>query len=742
MSVQNKQFNHIFSRTRVHVPLPDVSGGRTSSGVSERLLVLGQRIHVSFPTAVRARAVQRKSQGGGRASMRGLRGAGPRAEPRQGVRAHVASPGGRLSREANNCKLCAFLASTTAEPNIRSTTHKLLAFCSSQSYLFEVVRRDTSWRLVRKWGWDALEHDVFMAVVPEDPLVPKTAIPLRRLEMGLPRNGALYRLTQPRSADESRSRDPDPGLELVGVPLEEYEMEAADDWRRRNTHRHGLRTRSIVDMGELMKNLELIDKYDIPLEHLQRFIDFADDFGHTIENFLGIEKELALRMGIPLKEMVPHLQGRAAGRGERGEESNGGPSSPPASSIPERPVTSPSRPCMPLPLNRVQDKAILVSSMREPRVTIRNSEWATRGWAYQKGVLSKRRLVFTEEQVYWECRGMVLNETLDLQYRTTCFPVSSRATCTVSPSCSTTFQPRKGKERSQPVQKLDGHIHAYTSRKLTNSGDSLTVFWESRRTVRPGPQHTFALSISGWVHSARRIADGAEMYVASCPRREKFPSWTWAGWQGTATFSDSDASNAGGGGGEEQDDDEAADVECSELLHGADQRAVGQQHRPDLVGEMMLRDADGTEATLLTGRAPVSSTGYPNRRWLLTIRKPLVLRHMYLMRSVNEREWCRLMGKSARIHFSVPMTEAALTAGRKTGDLVTVPVFASTVPFIWNGVARFLILRRTHDGGGRWEKIGRLTLILEDWMMAKYGDTKKMLGNLLIKRFGKDIILV
>ncbi|RYP60223.1 hypothetical protein DL769_008212 [Monosporascus sp. CRB-8-3] len=865
---------------------------------------------------------------------------------------HVASLGDRLSRGTNDCKLCAFLASTTAEPSAKGAAHKLLAFCGSESYLFEAAPRDARGRLVRGPGWNALEHNVFMAVVPEDPLVPKTAVPLRWLEAGLPRGGAIYRLTQPRSADESRivlprelqpradftlmrawlnccrashdfcrprkpagatlrgfrvidcqafapqveerpwseryvalsyvwgpstekwprmvldaveitrrlgerylwvdrlcidqtdedekrflfskmnliyegaeftiigaagdartglpgvtrkqrkpqprveldrptrrsqdtnagssaQPDPDPGLELVGVPLEEYEREAAGERGWLDAHRHGLGSGLTLDMGELMKDQELMDKYDIPREHLRLFQDFADDFGHTIENFLEIQKELALRMGIPLKEMVPYLQGRAAGRGARGGGSNGGPSLPPAPSIPERPLTNPSKPYKPLPPSRVQGKTILVSSMQEPRVTVRDSEWATRGWTYQEGVLSKRRLVFTEEQVYWECCGMALNETLDLHPGIVqAEPGAPMPDYMLSgifegdmhrvPELQYGFRAGKREASGQSVRKLDGHVRAYTSRKLTNAGDSLNAFLgvaarysdESGLSLllgipvwaglfgdgKPGLQHTFALSISGWMHSAKRIADDAEMYVASCPRREEFPSWTWAGWQGTATFSEGDPSRAGGGSEEQDDDDddddEAADTEYSDFFTALTSEQWVSSVDKIWSAEMVLHDAGGTEATLLAGRAPVSSTGDPNRRWLLTIRKPLVLRHMYLMHSVNEWEWRRLMGKRVRIHLSVPMTEATLTAGHRAGDLATVLVFASTVPFVWNGVARFLILRRTDDGGGRWERIGRLTLILEEWMMDKYGDTKKMLDDLPVRSFGKDLILV
>ena len=50
--------------------------------------------------------------------------------------------------------------------------------------------------------------------------------------------------------------------------------------------------------------------------------------------------------------------------------------------------------------------------------------------------------------------------------------------------------------------------------------------------------------------------------------------------------------------------------------------------------EMLLHATDGSEATLLTDRAPVAGTADPGKTWLLTIRELLVLRHMYLMHAL------------------------------------------------------------------------------------------------------------
>lgn len=49
-----------------------------------------------------------------------------------------------------------------------------------------------------------------------------------------------------------------------------------------------------------------------------------------------------------------------------------------------------------------------------PEVAFRESKWNTRGWTYQEGMLSKRRLVFTDEMIYFQCYEMHGDEVLSL----------------------------------------------------------------------------------------------------------------------------------------------------------------------------------------------------------------------------------------------------------------------------------------------------------------------------------------
>lgn len=51
------------------------------------------------------------------------------------------------------------------------------------------------------------------------------------------------------------------------------------------------------------------------------------------------------------------------------------------------------------------------------RGTLEHTYWSTRAWCYQEALLSKRRLIFTDEQVYYECHGMSSCEVFDLPYR-------------------------------------------------------------------------------------------------------------------------------------------------------------------------------------------------------------------------------------------------------------------------------------------------------------------------------------
>ncbi|PKS08774.1 hypothetical protein jhhlp_004827 [Lomentospora prolificans] len=573
----------------------------------------------------------------------------------------------------------------------------------------------------------------------------------------------------------------DPYMECFNVSESEYmnEVEGHSEWL--DIYRHGLKSTMKIVLDE-MTDLESISeecrarKYDIPVEQVEYHESSAKELGLSFDVYMERAHEFASRIGIPFSELMPHLMMESARKASH-PFAQGEPLPP---IMPKRSTTTtnPSKPAKPLPPGKVPGKLILVSTMQDPRVSIRNSKWATRGWTYQEGVLSNRCLVFTEEQMYWECRGMAVSESLTLPIPA--FHVPSKrndywhfADYMLSgilegdmhrvPEFQYGFQSGDAGDVSDQVERLDGHIRSFTSRELTNAEDAWNAFMGIASTYanpdglamilgipvwagtfsygNPGLKHSFAMSMSVWSHVGKRIEPRSEMYCADCVRLSKFPSWTWIGWQGRVDFNGDNTDHDPDDSDDLGDDDYGGDRAHTDFFMA--QLAPGWTGSINRIwsADLTLSSDDGKESTILSGSIPMDFID-PRKKWLLTIKDALVLKHLYLMHSSNQREWRRLMGKLVELRLSVPYTEHELTDAHKSGEMVTVLIYASTTPFVWDGRARFLILRRVDNSGERWERIGRLVLSMEEHLMAKYKSDRAMIDDLPVKKFGRDLVLV
>lgn len=216
---------------------------------------------------------------------------------------------------------------------------------------------------------------------------------------------------------------------------------------------------------------------------------------------------------------------------------------------------------------------VMVSVPPHPHHTIRRSKWNTRGWTFQEAVLSRRLLVFTAEQMYFECWAMnccdAVMYPLDALFRKgrggrRRFPGFMRAGLfnghdegIDNPVYSIPFGFGGGGDDVEGVGDWSDRfkrylIYAtnYTARDLKFDSDSLDAFagvmrrmesvaWPIYRVqgvpylLQPPP-----LNLDSFVAGLcwRHIEGAWNLDGAAVRRREGFPSWTWAGWAGTVSW--------------------------------------------------------------------------------------------------------------------------------------------------------------------------------------------------------------
>ena len=180
----------------------------------------------------------------------------------------------------------------------------------------------------------------------------------------------------------------------------------------------------------------------------------------------------------------------------------------------------------------------LVSTLDDLSYCIQDSAWISRGWTYQEGVLSRRRLIFTDQQVYYECHSNYYAEArlAKLPFET------SRYNGIHRPGISNGI----GKTAWEIIQ----HIEEYSLKSLTKDSDILNgilgilrAFETSIHAIR----HCWGVPIlsvppetikSATKSGKKNLEAQAWGFVAGLSwtlpepstRRPGFPSWSWTGW--------------------------------------------------------------------------------------------------------------------------------------------------------------------------------------------------------------------
>lgn len=180
---------------------------------------------------------------------------------------------------------------------------------------------------------------------------------------------------------------------------------------------------------------------------------------------------------------------------------------------------------------------LMVSMMPDPETIIESSTYVTRGWTYQESLFSCRRLVFTEQQVYFECQTTSFCETFESN--TTDISTASHIFNSVQDS------------RKYPWYLLE-RLAVYSTRKLSFETDILIAFLGALRDYEDAENpiyHHWGVPMLPAIardanYDVRRdhilltkqtasegfVAGLCWLNAARGKRRYGFPSWSWTGW--------------------------------------------------------------------------------------------------------------------------------------------------------------------------------------------------------------------
>ena len=128
-----------------------------------------------------------------------------------------------------------------------------------------------------------------------------------------------------------------------------------------------------------------------------------------------------------------------------------------------------------------------ISTMPDLHISISQSKWSTRGWTYQEGLFSTRRLFFTDYQTYFECNAMNCVESfksnlkiLHIQtgQRFRAYHRAGKFICGNSNKYSHLDVRRNeaNHRKIDTIRRCQYYIQEYTKRELTNKDDVLNAF--------------------------------------------------------------------------------------------------------------------------------------------------------------------------------------------------------------------------------------------------------------------------
>ena len=178
--------------------------------------------------------------------------------------------------------------------------------------------------------------------------------------------------------------------------------------------------------------------------------------------------------------------------------------------------------------------SLLASSLPHPSVSINRSKWATRGWTYQESILSRRRILFTDEQVLFECNGMHCTESLS-SVLDEVHSEYDKSRFVLDP----TFKAFKWKMPTSNPSDIILFLAEFSKRELSYPADAVNAMQGIFQMFSRSGSLVYFLegvpvlsTVSGFAQEFSFLKGLSWYHKNPGERCPAFPSWSWAGWTG------------------------------------------------------------------------------------------------------------------------------------------------------------------------------------------------------------------
>lgn len=190
----------------------------------------------------------------------------------------------------------------------------------------------------------------------------------------------------------------------------------------------------------------------------------------------------------------------------------------------------------------------LAASLRHSIQSITNSAWNSRAWTFQEMLFSRRMIIFTEDQMVFSCNKAVWREDRVAEPGHDDNPPFQRSSLGASlqalqDETARLTQPLDSRLSVRALSIYQGLICHYVIREIGNPEDILDAFAGLQSVLEPylGPFRWGLPSCGFEAMLTWRYKAGFPL-----PRRERFPSWSWAGWHGFEWLADLFPKGVGG----------------------------------------------------------------------------------------------------------------------------------------------------------------------------------------------------